>query len=286
MTGSADWVGRVGRLWATEWRRTDRSFAGLTPFLHEVILAAAPDRAIRVLDIGCGAGETAQRVAAALPMADVLGVDLTIESIAAATGRWDMPNLHFVSGDAVAVATGYRPDLFVSRHGVMFFDDPVAAFTALGNAADRDARLVFSCFADRRDNRFAADLLNAVGMDGDADAGTEPGPFAFADPARVGAVLASARWDASPPRRVAFAYRAGAGDHPVADAVDFFSRIGPVATVLSDASPDRRAALIDAVTMACERRCDGMSVEFPAVAWLWSARRAAGGPAGRTGEQA
>jgi SAM-dependent methyltransferase len=278
MTAALDWSGRIGDVWAREWRRTDRSFAALVPHLDAAILAAAPPGRFRALDIGCGAGATAWALAAARRDADVVGVDLSRDLVSAARARPVLPNLRFAVGDAAAFAAKVAPDLYVSRHGVMFFDDPVAAFAALARAAAPGARMVFSCFAERTANRFAADLLTALGQDGDAAAGEAPGPFAFADAARVAAILGAAGWHPTTPVRLEFGYRAGAGPDPVADAVDFFRRIGPVAGLLRDAPDGRLGVMEQTVAEACARRLHDGVVDFPAAAWLWSATLARSAP--------
>lgn len=269
----ADWSGRIGAGWAAEWQRTDRSFAHLAPHLDAAILAVAPPGPIRVLDIGCGAGATAIALATARPDAQVTGVDLSAELLAVARSRMTGANLSLVHGDAVAAARDLAPDLYVSRHGVMFFTDPHAAFAALATAAAPDARLVFSCFADRSANRWAAETVAALGGDGDAPAGTDPGPFAFADPARVAGLLAATGWQATAPARIDFAYIAGQGADPVADALAFFTRIGPPAAILAAAQGAERERLVDRLASVCAAHRRGDRIEFPAVAWLWTARR-------------
>lgn len=271
MARAADWTGKVGDMWAQEWRRTDRSFAALAPQLDAAILRAAPQARFRALDIGCGAGATSHALAAARADSEVIGVDLSAGLVAVARERRPRANLRFVVGDAATAAAAVEPvDLYVSRHGVMFFDDPVGAFAAFAQAAAPGARLVFSCFAERPSNRFAADLLAALGRDGDAPAGDAPGPFAFADAARTGAILDAAGWHGHA-TRIDFPYRAGEGPDAVADATDFFCRIGPVASLLRDAAATDRPAMEQAVAAACARRLHRDAVDFPAAAWLWSA---------------
>ncbi|MFD2780968.1 methyltransferase [Novosphingobium pokkalii] len=70
MTQASDWQGGVGRAWAEEWQRTDRTFAQLTPAL---LAAIAAQPGATVLDIGCGAGELSLALAAARPQAHVRG---------------------------------------------------------------------------------------------------------------------------------------------------------------------------------------------------------------------
>lgn len=273
---AADWTGGIGDTWAREWRRTDRSFAGLDLALERAIFAGASAGSIVAVDLGCGAGTTSLAIAAALPEAEVIGLDLSAQLIGVAEHRARAEGrasaCRFVHGDAIATVAALAPvDLFFSRHGVMFFDDPVAAFTSLAVAATPGAALVFSCFAAIADNDWATAPLGLVPPSPHAALEPEPGPFAFADPHRVGSILAAAGWSATAPERVTFRYVAGAGGDPIDDALSFFRRIGPVARTLRDADERDRPALLDHIAVACERYRDGDEVAFPATAWLWSA---------------
>ncbi len=277
LTTATDWRGRVGDVWAAEWRRTDCSFAALAPILDAAILAVAPPNPFRALDIGCGAGATSLALAAARPDASISGVDLSPGLIEVAQDRVSsLPDgggaPAFIFGDAIATARDIAPvDLFFSRHGVMFFTDPVSTFAALARAGSPGTRLVFSCFAERAANAWAVETLAAFGRDGRAPNDDAPGPFAFADPRRVAALLSRAGWTADQPRQVQFAYRAGGGDDPVGDAVSFFTRIGPVASLLRDSTSEDRPGLLDRLAGVCHRRLVSGAVEFPATAWIWSA---------------
>lgn len=269
MTAAADWRSRVGDVWAAEWRRTDRSLADLSRHLDAAIPAAAPAGPGDVLDIGCGAGATSLALATARPDLAVTGIDLSEPLIEVARSR--VPTARFEVADAAHDPLDLVPDLLVSRHGVMFFADPVAAFTRLRAAAAPGAALVFSCFRDRALNAFAGDLVEEVIGERPVDPpGYAPGPFAFAPRDRVERLLAQAGWTAVSATSVDFAYVAGAGDDPVADAVDFLTRIGPLASAIA-AAPDGarlRARLADAL---CAYRT-GSHVQLPAAAWIWRAQ--------------
>jgi SAM-dependent methyltransferase len=276
MTTNFDWSGQVGDVWAQEWRRTDRSFAEFTPHLNRAILAAARDGG-RAIDLGCGAGETAIALATARPAFDVTGIDLSSELIAVARERGvGIANLAFRLGDTAALDPGLAADLFVSRHGVMFFDDPVAALSAIRSAGSRDTRLVFSCFRDSALNPWSQ-LIDEPAGNAAPPKAYAPGPFGFADPDLTADILAEAGWADASPVAVDYTYIAGAGPDPVADAVHFFSRIGPTARMLADAAPDDRADLLARLAKALADHETGGQIQFPAAAWIWTAR--AGGAA-------
>ena len=280
MTRVAEWSAAVGDTWAREWRRTDRSFAGLELHLERAILAAAPPATARAIDIGCGAGTTSLAIAAARPGWSITAIDVSAELIAVAEERGSgHANLAFRQGDVQALPPALAgADLLFSRHGVMFFDDPAAAFGRLHAAAARDAALVFSCFRARELNPWALELVAAVSEAASPVPATSytPGPFAFADPAFVEPLLAAAGWCDIALVGVDYSYRAGEGDDPVADALDFFTRVGPAAPLLRAAPPERQHALRGRMVEVLARYRWGDAVDMPASAWVWSAKARSG----------
>ena len=273
MTNTYEWTGTVGRSWAEEWQRTDRSFTELTARLLAQI---APLPGGRVLDIGCGAGELALALALARPTLTVLGVDISTELVEAARSRAaGLGNARFAVADVSAWSdAAFIPDLLVSRHGVMFFDDPVAAFRHVGSVSAPGARLVFSCFGPFADNAWASELAGTIAPT-EAAAFTDPhapGPFAFADPLRVRSILEAGDWSEIVIEPERFTYIAGEGDDPVAEALDFFRRIGPAAPRLRALPEVERAGAESALRALLERRRVGSRVCFDAMAWIVSAR--------------
>jgi hypothetical protein len=162
--------------------------------------------------------------------------------------------------------------LLFSRHGVMFFPDPVMGFTALRSAVRRGAPIVFSCFRAASLNDWATELISAVtGAPMRLPDGYEPGPFAFADRDFVTAMLAAAGWREARCEPVDFAYIAGEGADAVGDALDFFRVIGPTAPLLRAATPEQRDGVMARFAQIVERRHHDDVVAFPAAAWIWTA---------------
>ena len=273
MTNADEWQNRVGQVWADLFPRTDRAFAGLTQMLLEK-LASVPGGAIA--DVGCGAGELSLALAAARPYADVCGIDISEALLARARERAaGAGNVRFVSGDAAQWQPGdrFRPDLLVSRHGVMFFDDPVAAFAHLRAVAAADARMVFTCFRAAAGNVWASGMAHALDLPppGDPDA---PGPFAFAEEDRVRSILTRAGWRDIVLEPADFSFVTGGGLDPVADSLFYFQHIGPAARFLHELDDaDRRAALLRKLEQWLRPYRSGDVVAFPAQAWIVSARR-------------
>jgi SAM-dependent methyltransferase len=270
MTTRDEWQAQVGKTWAENYRLTDRAFAGLTQRLLERI-SEHPGHA--VLDIGCGAGELSLAIARDRGGAQVVGVDVSADLVAVAARRGESHgNASFVEGDAAVWRDpGFAPDLLVSRHGVMFFDDPLAAFGHLRDITVPGAQLVFSCFRSQAENPWAADVARMVGQaPGDPDA---PGPFAFANPQRVERVLGDAGWHGIEFEPVDFAYVAGHGEDPVADARAFFARIGPAARALRLLEGEARDRFATRLEQWLEKHRAGNLVAFAAAAWIVTARR-------------
>jgi len=228
-----EWQGRVGKSWASEWQRTDRSFRMLTSELERRI---AGNPYANLLDVGCGAGELSLVAAQARPEARVTGVDISPDLIDVARLRSaGIPNVRFELADAASwrPGDGESFDLQVSRHGVMFFDQPFAAFANLRAISAPGANLIFSCFRSLEENPFfglAGKLVDGGVSLPDPHA---PGPFAFADAERVHGILSDAGWCNVSIVPFDFQMIAGSGEDPVSDAVSYFIRIGPAARAIS-----------------------------------------------------
>ena len=176
MVDGDEWQGRTGDSWAAEWRRTDRSFGALTEHLLK------QPRGLNFhtpLDVGWGAGVLSLALARGRPHVQVTGVDISDALLAIARERGaNLANVSFESGDAARwqPGPGAAPDLVISRHGVMFFDDPQAAFAHLAAICAPGASLLFPCFRGRGENPFfseVARLLKALAAPFDESEGED-----------------------------------------------------------------------------------------------------------------
>lgn len=270
MTGRDEWRAGVGVKWAAEWRRTDRSFTGLT---EELLRQALAIPVHNVLDIGCGAGEIALALARARQQSSITGIDVSADLIAVAKARGgNLPNLQFVTGDAKDWrAEGHKADLMISRHGTMFFDDPVAAFSNLRTGAFSHTRLIFSCFRERRFNSWATEFAE-LSPAADEGADEAPGPFAFGREERVRQVLSAAGWSEIQCEPVDYAYVAGAGPEAVEDAKSYLLEIGPAAAAAARLDGSARERFESGMEMLLRKRCEQDIVAFEAAAWIVTAR--------------
>jgi SAM-dependent methyltransferase len=269
------WNGKAGETWA---RMQERMDLALSPVTASLLSLAAPQPGEQVLDIGCGSGETTLAIAAAVgDEGGVLGVDVSEPMLARARQRAAelLSDAEFRFADAARFDEEGDFDLLVSRFGVMFFDDPVAAFANLHARTAAGGRLCFACWQPPADNLWATlpmqTLASMLPPPEPADP-TAPGPFAFCDPARVEGILATAGWQDVGFLPLPFTMVIGEGDDPIAAAVHFNLRIGPAARAVRDAGTDIEPAAKRALAKAVLPYLNDGVVGLPAAIWLVSAR--------------
>lgn len=165
--------------------------------LRRLIECAAPATGERVLDIGCGAGTSALAFASAVGgKGHVTGLDISAPLLGRAEERRveiGLENVRFLLADAQTHCFERgTTDLAISRFGVMFFDDPPAAFRNIATCLRSGGRIVFVSWAPSARNPWF-DLPRAIavaelGPAAPADP-TAPGPFAFAGTEHVLGIL-------------------------------------------------------------------------------------------------
>ncbi len=192
------WNGEAGRKWA----QRDSQMARLLAPVSEALLDHSDLAGARAaLDVGCGGGSGTRLLAKRLaPEACVLGVDISEPLLDIARGgEGESPgHIAYLCADAASHDFGEAQfDLLFSRFGVMFFDDPTAAFTHMRSAMLPGATLAFCCWQALAQNAWTALPLQAaltVLPRPPAPPPRAPGPFAFAEPAYVQEVLSGAGW--------------------------------------------------------------------------------------------
>lgn len=266
------WNGPAGRAWVDTQALLDRLFEPLAAPLAAVVPGGA---SARVLDVGCGTGAVTLALARRLgPGGRCTGIDISQPMIAAARARAAREGLAaaaFVEADAQVHA--FAPaafDAVVSRLGVMFFGDPVAAFANLRRAAKAGAVLRFVAWRGAAENPFmtAAERAAAPLLPGlPPRRPGAPGQFAFAERNRVAAILEDSGWTGIDVQPVEFACAM-----PESDLVPYLSRLGPVGIALAQAEEPLRARVIERVRTAFEPWVHGREVRFTAACWLVEAR--------------
>lgn len=274
MSTVPDWAAATGDIWAKRWPDLDLALEGLSPQLLQAILVAAPSGPFRAFDVGCGAGTTTIAVANERPDASIIACDLSPRLVEIAQERTaGVDSIRVVQGDAEVVAIDKGPfDLIFSRHGVMFFPDPVRAFRSLRSAANPKCSLVFSCFHQWAANQWASEVASAAAARQLPSPGREPSGFAFSDPDYVREILASAGWVEEEARVAPFEYVAGISAGGVDAAISILSDVGPASAVLRSLPVEERDSAVGRMRQVVERHFDGSSVRFSATAWIWSAK--------------
>ncbi|TQS20719.1 class I SAM-dependent methyltransferase [Microbispora hainanensis] len=140
------WNGEEGRRWTEHHRHLDRM---AEPANEHLFAGAGIAESDRVLDIGCGTGQTTRIAARHARRGQVVGIDLSAPMLELArriAAEESLANITFERGDAqVHPFPSRRFDVAISRAGVMFFDDPVAAFANIRRSLRQQGRLAFLC---------------------------------------------------------------------------------------------------------------------------------------------
>ena len=270
-TQSALWNSRGGEVWVEQQELLDRLFL---PFERLLVDAVASGGARNILDIGCGAGATTLATARRLgPQGRCTGLDISVPLIAAARRRAEnegLTNARFIADDAQRHV--FEPEAFdavISRFGVMFFDDPAAAFANLRRAVRPDAEMTFIAWRSAEDNPFmvaaeraAAPFLPELAPRDPA----APGQFAFADADRVRRIL-KADWRDVDIQPLDVPCTLSADDLAI-----YAARMGRVGQMLPDLDEPTRKTVIRAVSKAFEAFTSQGVADFSAACWRVHAR--------------
>jgi len=294
---------QAGPVWVAYQERLDRQIG---PHGERALALFAAQLGERVLDLGCGCGDSslslAERVA---PGGQVLGLDLSEPMLARARERAaaaGLSNLSFRAADvqtaalepasfdaanargasrrsSVQTAALERAsfDAAFSRFGVMFFADPVAAFRNVRSALRPGGRLVFVCWRPVAENDWVRLPMAAVAPHLSLPppaAPDAPGPFSFGAAERVRGILAAAGFEGIRIEPAELPMAPGGGD--LDEAADILLEVGPVAAALREMKADDslRNRVRSAVRASLEPHQRAGRVELGSAIWLVQARRA------------
>src|SRR5579871_2052268 len=261
------WNEQAGPNWVAMQDELDRELVELG---EAAMAALAPRAGERLYDIGCGCSATTMELARRVGAAGrVTAVDITAPMLAVARERAAAAGLaqaRFVQADAQTYAFEPADGVF-SRFGVMFFADPVAAFANIRRGLKPGGRLAFVCWRPFAENPWMsvpmAAVLPLLAEPPPTPPPGAPGPFAFADGARLRGIIEGAGFaDVSiAPHTAKVAW----GD--VDTAVRMALRLGPVAAVARD-NPQLREAMFEAMRTALEPHATSDGVSFDSATWI------------------
>ena len=266
------WNAQAGETWSRFNELLDRQ---IEPLGREAMRALGPLPGERIVDIGCGCGQTtmalAERVGAA---GAVMGADISRPMLEVARAR-PVPagarQPEFREADAQSDALGRTAfDAAFSRFGVMFFSDPVAAFANIRAALTPQGRLAFVCWRPYAENPWMRVPMEAaeplLGPSPPVDP-LAPGPFAFADADRVRSILGGAGFTGVS----VDAFDAPIGGSSIDDTVSMTFRVGPLGRALAE-HRDRVPAVAEVVKAAVTAYDTPAGVFMPSAVWIVQAR--------------
>lgn len=248
-------------------------------FSDAMLDAAGLQPGERVLDIGCGNGSTTIEAAARVrPGGAAVGVDVSPPMLAFARKRATAAGAtetEFVQADAQIHAFDEASfDAVISRNGLMFFEDPDAAFANLARALRPVGRIAFVAPQGPGHSEWimAAGAAAAPHIGIPQGLGPNaPGPYGLADPDRTRAILERAGFADIGIEALTRPMRIGAN---VEDALGFIRSMPRVADLFAAAPTDKQDAAIDAARHALTPYAgpDGVVMDNNGE-WLVTARR-------------
>jgi SAM-dependent methyltransferase len=254
---------------------------GLGQHGEEGLRRVPPQPGWRVLDIGCGFGDTTQRIAGLVgPDGEAVGVDASARFIESARGeaeRDGVANARFLVADVQTDPLGEGYDMAFSRMGTMFFISPVAALRNVRSSLVEGAPLCMVVWRRREDNAWtykAQQIVEGiVSRPEDYDEPTcGPGPFSMAGADTVSDQLLYAGFREIALRRNDVPIVVG---RDVEEALDLVMSLGPAGEILR-LQGERAAHLHGPIREAlregmAEYVTDGGEVVAPSSTWIVTA---------------
>lgn len=270
------WNTTTGPKWVRLQAMFDEELAPLGEAAMERANVASGER---VLDTGCGCGtatlELARRVG---PSGAVMGLDISEPMLARAeesANEAKIENVRFQRADAQTYVFTEEPfDLLFSRFGVMFFDDPRAAFANLLGALRPGGRMTFVCWRRLEDNQWASVMLDAVAQHVDVEPPKlgVPGPFAFGDGDWLESLLESAGF--STVTLEAFDETVTVGGQGTLDEIaQNLTHFGFIGGAIRRAAVEDRSEIVASLKEAVTPFATSRGVRMGSGTWIVTARR-------------
>ncbi|HEB90557.1 MAG TPA: methyltransferase domain-containing protein [Deltaproteobacteria bacterium] len=271
------WNDVSGRRWV---EMGDVIDAQIAPLGRTAMERAGIEPGERIVDVGCGCGQTTLELAARVgEKGRVLGLDISqpmLESARDRAAREGTKQVSFEQADAQTHEFEAGTfDLLFSRFGVMFFSSPAEAFANLRSALRPGGRLTFIAWQEPNKNPWMilpamAAFKHLPAPESPPDP-TAPGPFAFADPERVEGILREAGFQDVGLEALERDLLVGGG-RPLDETVEFLAQLGPAGAALREASPELRQTVMREIHDAITSYQVDDGIRMPSATWIASAR--------------
>lgn len=255
--------------------------AGLGALGDEALRISPPRAGERVLDIGCGFGETTLQIAELVgPGGEAVGVDAAPRFIELAqTEAAGVPNVRYAVVDVETTGFDETFDMAYSRMGTMFFANPVAAMRHVREALAPGGRLAMVVWRSKVENEWVMRAQQIterfVQKPEEYDEPTcGPGPFSMGNADTVSGILLSAGFEQIALHRRDIPMILG---RDVDEAVALGMSLGPAGEIIrlaGDRAEHLRESVADALREGIAEwvREDGSGVYGPASTWTVTAR--------------
>ena len=262
------WNGDAGKKWVGEQEKMDQM---LNPLSDVAIDIAEPRFDERVMDVGCGCGATS--VELARRGAKVWGIDVSAPMLSRARKRGEeYPGMVFTEADASNYDFSSEQQLIFSRFGVMFFANPVEAFTNLRSALVPRGRMVFLCWQAANKNEWISRVGQAVKKflpePTDVPDPRAPGPFAFAEQAYLEGILRQAGFQNVEFQSLSIDLKLAS---TAEEALDFQSNIGPLSAVIAQLEGKTRDEALNAAKEVLQDSMSTEGIKLGSAVWLVTA---------------
>jgi ubiquinone/menaquinone biosynthesis C-methylase UbiE len=245
---------------------------GLTHHSEAIFPSLPVKEGDRVLDVGCGFGDTAIKLAACVgPNGQVVGLDCCeafLDYGRKDVARQGISNVSFMNADALLERFEPEYDFVFSRFGTMFFANPVAGLKNMRSALKPGGTMTHIVWRTPTDNPWLSmakdvvlQFLPAPGEDGRT---CGPGPFSMANEEMVTKMMEIAGYQEIVLKRVDALVLVGRN---LEDAIDFQLALGPAGEVFREAGAEAEAkideirAALTAAINAQKKEADGIVME-------------------------
>jgi ubiquinone/menaquinone biosynthesis C-methylase UbiE len=275
MTSEQEWVNAGQAAGGHRVRHAAGFDEEITPHNELFRTAAAVGPGDHVLDIGCGTGQSTREAARAAASGSALGVDLSAEALALArqlSAGEGLRNVAFEQADAqVCQFPTKRFDLAISRFGVMFFADPMAAFANIRAAVRPGGRLVLLVWQDHERNEWSTAVRQALaaGAPVTDGAASGPDPFSLGSTALTQGILTAAGFTDIGFTEVHEPVYYGPDQ---GNALDFVLGLRDPADILARLDPQSADQARDRLATVIAEHDTGNGIYFDSSAWIISAR--------------